>query len=38
MDGLTLQFGPDDNQGLDAVFMTEIEPDGTFRPMNEPQS
>jgi branched-chain amino acid transport system substrate-binding protein len=34
MNGLTLQFGPGDNQGLDAVFMTEIEADGTFRPLD----
>lgn len=38
MDGLTLQFGPEDNQGLDDVFLTEIGPDGAFRPLAGPQS
>jgi len=38
MDGLTLRFGPEDNQGLDDVFLTEIGPDGAFRPLAGPQS
>ncbi len=29
--GLTMTFGANDNQGLDKVFMTVIEPDGSFR-------
>ncbi|WP_051340875.1 ABC transporter substrate-binding protein [Azospirillum halopraeferens] len=29
--GLTLTFGPDDNQGSDRVFFTVIGPDGRFR-------
>lgn len=30
IDGLELTFGPRDNQGSDAVFLTVIGPDGTF--------
>ena len=30
LDGLRLQFGPGDNQGLDQVFLTEISPAGTI--------
>ena len=29
--GLTMTFGPDDNEGLDKVFMTVIQPDGSFK-------
>jgi branched-chain amino acid transport system substrate-binding protein len=29
--GLTMTFGPDQNQGLHQVFMTVIQPDGTFK-------
>jgi len=29
--GIELAFGPDDNQGLDRVFFTEIQPDGSFK-------
>jgi branched-chain amino acid transport system substrate-binding protein len=29
--GLTLTFGPDANEGLDKVFMTVIQADGSFR-------
>ncbi len=29
--GIGLSFGPDDNQGSDDVFLTVIQPDGTFR-------
>jgi ABC-type branched-subunit amino acid transport system substrate-binding protein len=29
--GLKMTFGPNDNEGLDKVFMTVIEPDGSFR-------
>lgn len=31
MGGLTMTFGPDDNEGLDKVFMTVIQPDGSFK-------
>ncbi len=33
IDGLTLSFGPDDNQGLDPVFMTRINAGGGFEPI-----
>lgn len=29
--GLSMTFGPEDNQGLDQVFMTVIQADGTFK-------
>ena len=29
--GLAMTYGPEDNQGLDKVFMTVIEPDGSFK-------
>ncbi len=32
--GLKLAFGGNDNQGLDRVFLTEILPDGRFRPID----
>ena len=32
--GVTLTFGPRDNQGMDRVFMTVIKPDGTFKAVN----
>jgi branched-chain amino acid transport system substrate-binding protein len=28
--GLMMTYGPDDNEGLDKVFMTVIQPDGSF--------
>jgi ABC-type branched-subunit amino acid transport system substrate-binding protein len=31
--GITLKYGPDDNQGMDDVFLTVIQPDGTFKPI-----
>ena len=31
--GVTLTFGPDDNQGIDTIFMTRLLPDGFFEPM-----
>jgi branched-chain amino acid transport system substrate-binding protein len=31
--GVTLKYGPDDNQGMDEVFLTVIQPDGTFKPV-----
>lgn len=33
IEGLTLGFSPTDNQGLDAVFLTKIDPDGNIVPM-----
>lgn len=29
--GLKMSFGPQDNEGLDKVFMTVIQPDGSFK-------
>ena len=34
LDGFKLRFGKDDNQGSDAVFLTEIGPDGRYRPID----
>lgn len=34
LDGLTLSFGPGDNQGLDSVFLTRIRPGGGFEPVS----
>lgn len=31
--GMSLEFGPGDNQGSDDVFLTRIRPDGGFEPM-----
>lgn len=31
--GITLKFGPKDNQGMDDVFLTQINADGSFRPV-----
>jgi branched-chain amino acid transport system substrate-binding protein len=31
--GITLGFGKDDNQGMDKVFLTVIQPDGSFKPI-----
>ena len=30
--GITLSYGPDDNQGMDQVFLTVIQGDGSFKP------
>jgi branched-chain amino acid transport system substrate-binding protein len=32
--GAKLTYGPDDNRGLDEVFLTVIQPDGTFKPVS----
>lgn len=32
--GIELTFGPNDNQGLDRVFFTEIQSDGSIKPLN----
>lgn len=29
--GVTLTYGPNDNQGMDEVFLTVIQPDGSFK-------
>ncbi len=29
--GLTLSYGPNDNQGLDDVFLTILQGDGSYR-------
>ena len=29
--GVTLNYGPNDNQGMDSVFLTVIQPDGSFK-------
>ena len=31
LDGLALTFGPNDNRGLDQVFLTVIQSDGRFK-------
>lgn len=31
--GARLVYGPSDNQGMDEVFLTVIQPDGTFKPV-----
>jgi branched-chain amino acid transport system substrate-binding protein len=33
--GLMMTYGPDDNEGLDKVFMTIIQADGTFKPIEK---
>jgi ABC-type branched-subunit amino acid transport system substrate-binding protein len=33
--GLTMTYGADDNEGLDKVFMTVIEADGSFKPVEK---
>lgn len=33
MGGIKLTFGPGDSQGMDDVFLTEIQPDGSFAPV-----
>ena len=36
--GVKMTFGPNDNQGMDDVFLTEIQKDGSFKPMEQPAS
>jgi hypothetical protein len=31
--GITLSYGPDNNQGMDKVFFTVIQADGSFKPI-----
>jgi len=33
--GLTMTYGPEDNEGLDKVFMTVIEADGSFKAVDK---
>jgi branched-chain amino acid transport system substrate-binding protein len=33
--GLQMTFGPQDNEGLDKVFMTVIQPDGSFKAVDK---
>ncbi|MGD9868159.1 MAG: ABC transporter substrate-binding protein, partial [Hyphomicrobiales bacterium] len=33
LDGTKLTYGPEDNQGMDEVFLTVINSDGSFRPV-----
>jgi branched-chain amino acid transport system substrate-binding protein len=32
--GVTLSYGPDDNQGMDQVFLTVIQADGSLKPVD----
>ncbi|MCY4414696.1 MAG: ABC transporter substrate-binding protein, partial [Chloroflexi bacterium] len=34
IDGFQLRYGPDDNQGSDAVFLTVIGPGGEYEPVD----
>lgn len=34
LDGVSLSYGPNDNQGTDKVFLTVIQPDGGFKPLD----
>ena len=34
LDGITLTYGPQDNQGMDQVFLTVIQADGSFETVN----
>ncbi|MEO1248584.1 MAG: ABC transporter substrate-binding protein [Pseudomonadota bacterium] len=36
--GVSLTFGSDDNQGMDDVFLTTIQKDGSFKPLERPTS
>ena len=31
LSGIQLTYGPDDNQGMDQVFLTVIQADGSFK-------
>ena len=35
--GVTLSYGPSDNQGMDQVFLTVIQADGSFKPVERLQ-
>lgn len=34
LDGITLSYGPDDNQGMHRVFLTVIQADGSIKPVD----
>jgi ABC-type branched-subunit amino acid transport system substrate-binding protein len=36
--GVKLTYGPGDNQGMDHVFLTAIQADGSFKPIGKPAS
>jgi len=36
--GVKMTFAADDNQGMDDVFLTEIQKDGSFKPIEQPSS
>ena len=36
LDGITLAYGDNDNQGMNQVFLTVIQADGTFKPVGKP--
>ena len=38
IDGFELRYGDGDNQGSDAVFLTAISDEGTFRPIDTLQA
>lgn len=38
LDGIVLTYGPEDNQGMDRVFLTVIQPDGRFQAVERPGS
>ncbi|MBU2361208.1 MAG: ABC transporter substrate-binding protein, partial [Alphaproteobacteria bacterium] len=38
LDGLDFAYGPNDNQGLDDVFLTRITDSGTFETVAAPQA
>lgn len=38
LDGIVLTYGPEDNQGMDRVFLTVIRPDGRFQAVERPGS
>ena len=35
LDGITLSYGPDDNQGMDKVYLTVIQTDGSFKAVDQ---
>lgn len=37
-DGASMTFSADDNQGMEEVFLTEIQKDGSFKPVEQPGS
>ena len=33
--GLPMTYGPEKNEGLDQVFLTVVQPDGSFKPVDK---